>query len=56
MEEQYTAQIPRIAAASLSPNPADINAPVLLSVEVVEETVVLTPAWFQTDEIYCGEV
>lgn len=56
MADEYTAQIPRIASALFAPNPVNMNTQTLLSVEVVEDTVILEPTWFYTNEIYCGEV
>ena len=54
--DEYTAQIPVIASASFSPNPANMNSPTVLSVQVTEQTVILGPTWFWANEIYCGEV
>lgn len=56
MDGQYTAEVPKIVSASFTPNPVNINTAMLLSVEVIEETVILTPVWFQANEIYSGEV
>ena len=52
----YTAKIPVVVSAVFSPNPANMNTSTLLSVQVTEETVVLEPTWFYSDEIYSGEV
>lgn len=54
--DEYTAQIPVIVSASFAPNPANMNNPTVLSVQVTEQTVILEPTWFFTNEIYCGEV
>ena len=55
MDDQYTATIPKIVSASFAPNPVSMNTATVLSVEVIEETVILTPTWFQSNEIYSGE-
>lgn len=55
MDDQYTATIPKIVSASFTPNPVSMNTATVLSVEVIEETVILTPTWFQSNEIYSGE-
>lgn len=38
--------VPKIAAALLSPNPADINQKVKIIVTVEEETILLRPSFF----------
>lgn len=55
MADQYTATIPKIVSAAFTPNPVSMNTATVLSVEVIEETVILTPTWFQSNEIYSGE-
>lgn len=50
---QYT--FPAVTAAVLSPNPVDINTPVLLQLTVVEQTVTLESEKLYSGEIYSGE-
>lgn len=52
----YSIQIPKIETSSITPNPANINTPILVSVQVIEETLVLQPVWFYSGQIYSGEV
>lgn len=52
----YTAQIPDITAAVIDPNPAAINAPVMLRVTVTERTVILEPYYYYSGDIFSGEV
>lgn len=52
----YTAQIPRVDSAVITPNPVDFNTKFVLSVSVSEETVTLEPYYYYSGEIYAGEV
>ena len=52
----YTAQIPRVDSAAITPNPVDFNTKFVLSVSVSEETVTLEPYYYYSGEIYAGEV
>ena len=54
-EDNYTAQIPKISDATINPNPVSMNGKVLLSVLVTDETVILYPEVFRSNEIYSGE-
>lgn len=51
----YIAQIPKITSASIDPNPVSINGDAILSVVVIEETVILYPEVITSGEIYSGE-
>lgn len=55
MDEQYTVYIPKITTAVILPNPTTINTPVLLSVAVEDQMIILQPEVFQSNEIYSGE-
>lgn len=50
--------IPVIQSASTSPNPANINNSVSLTVSVVEQTIILDEIYPYCGQanIYCGEV
>ena len=52
----YTAQIPRVDSATITPNPVDFNTQFMISVSVIEETVTLEPYYYYSGEIYAGEV
>lgn len=52
----YTAQVPRVSSASITPSPVDFNTKFLLSVSVVEDTITLEPYFYYSGEIYAGEV
>ena len=56
MADEYSILIPGITAASFSVNPADMNSKTVLSVTVIEKTVILEPDFFYCGEIYSGEV
>lgn len=45
-----------ILSATITPNPADINSKVLLSVTVAEEEMYLEPDFFYSGEFFSGEV
>lgn len=51
----YQIQMPRIDAASITPNPVNMNTPFLISVTVSKNTVTLEPAYFYSGEINSGE-
>lgn len=48
--------IPIIISASLSPNPAQVGVPVLVSVTAIETAAISTPEVFFSGEICSGEV
>ena len=52
----YTAQIPDIESASISPNPVNMNGKFLISVLVSEITVTLEPYYYYSGDLYAGEV
>lgn len=52
---EYTAQVPKIAAAVLLPNPATINGKVKLQVTVIEESVIVYPSYYYSGDLYAGE-
>lgn len=52
---EYTAQVPKVAAAVLLPNPATINSKVKLQVTVIEETVIVYPSYYYSGDLYAGE-
>ena len=56
MADEYSILIPEITAAAFSVNPADMNIKTVLSVTVIEKTVILEPDFFYSGEIYSGEV
>lgn len=56
MDEEYTVYIPQITAASITPNPASMNTGFLLSVSAEDIAVTVGATYFQTDEVYSGEV
>lgn len=52
----YTLLMPRVSAASLTPNPAATDETLLLAVTVIEETIALEPTIYYSGELYAGEV
>ena len=55
MADSYTVSIPRITAASFSANPCSINEKVVLTVTVIEQSVLLTAQTIYAGEFYAGE-
>jgi hypothetical protein len=55
MADTYTVTIPKITAAAFSINPCTINEKIVLTVTVVEQSVVLTAETIYAGEIYAGE-
>ena len=51
----YTAQVPEVESASITPNPVNMNTTFLLSVEVIEVTVTLEPYFYYAGDLYAGE-
>ena len=56
MADEYSILIPEITSAIFSVNPADMNSKIVLSVTVIEKTVILESDFFYSCEIYSGEV
>lgn len=56
MADEYSILIPVITSSVFSVNPVDMNRKTVLSVTVIEKTVVLEPDFFYSGEIYSGEV
>lgn len=54
--DTYIVVLPRITSATFSPNPANINASLLLSVSVTEVTVTQEPFNHYSGELFAGEV
>ena len=54
--EASIAAIPSIESASITPNPSNINSPILIRAFITEKAVILTPVYFYTGEIQSGEV
>lgn len=54
--DSITVLLPQITAASVSPNPASINAKATLTVTVTESVITLEPYYYYAGEIYAGEV
>lgn len=52
---EYTAQVPKITASVLLPNPATINGKVKLQVTVIEEAVIVYPSYYYSGDLYAGE-
>ena len=55
MADSYTVTIPRITAATFSVNPCSINEKVVLTVTVIEQSVLLEARTIYSGEIYAGE-
>lgn len=56
MADQYTVLVPEITAASFSVNPVNINNKTVLSVSVIEKTIILEPEKIYSGEFFSGEV
>lgn len=54
-EQAYYVVTPVFTSAVFSQNPTIINTPVLLSVAVEDQMIILQPEVFQSNEIYSGE-
>ena len=52
----YSVQIPSVDSATISPNPVEFNTKFLISVSVSEETIILEPQYYYSNEVYSGEV
>ena len=52
----YEILIPVVQAATFSANPTTINEKIIITVTVVEQTVILEPEIRYSGEIYAGEV
>lgn len=48
--------LPEITAATITPNPTNINSTTKISVQVTEEQVILAPYWWYSGQLYSGEV
>jgi hypothetical protein len=56
MADAYTVSTPKITAAVFSKNPCSINEEIVLTVTVIEQSVVLEAETIYTGEIFAGEV
>lgn len=56
MSAVYTLLLPRVTAATITPNPAATDETLLLAVTVIEETIELEPTYYYSGEIFAGEV
>lgn len=52
----YSVQFPHVESAIIDPNPVEFNTTFLISVEVIEETIILEPYSYYSGELYAGEV
>ena len=48
--------VPKITAASFSVNPCTINEKIVLTVAVIEQTILMKPETIYAGEVYAGEV
>ena len=55
MADSYTVSIPKVTGASFSVNPCSINEKIVLTVTVVEQSVVLVAQTIYAGEFYAGE-
>ena len=55
MADSYTVSIPKVTAASFSVNPCSINEKVVLTVTVVEQSVLLAAQTIYAGEFFAGE-
>ena len=56
MAETYSVLVPDITSATFSVNPVSMNGMTVLTINVVEKTVVLEPDKIYSGEFYSGEV
>ena len=56
MDEQYTIYIPKITSATILQKPIGINTSFLITVSAEDQAVVVGAAYFQSGEVYSGEV
>lgn len=52
---EQTALVPKITAAILIPNPANINGKVKLQVTVIEESIVVYSSYYSSGDLFAGE-
>lgn len=55
MADTYTVTLPVITAASFSKNPCSINEKIVLTVTVIEQSILLEAETIYAGEIYAGE-
>lgn len=55
-DDRTVIYIPQILAALITPNPAEINQKITITVTVSEIEKNLEPTYFYSGEIYAGEV
>ena len=55
MADRYTVTVPKITAASFSVNPCTINEKIVLTVTVIEQSIVLEAQTIYAGEVYAGE-
>ena len=48
-------KVPKITAAIIVPNPANINQKAKISVTVEEETMMLRPCYYFSGDAFCAE-
>lgn len=55
MADTISITLPEIAAVSVAPNPVPAGAQYTVTVTVTEKTVILSPVWYESGEVYAGE-
>lgn len=56
MADMNTVSVPKISAASFSKNPCSINEKIVITVTVIEQTIVLEAEKIYAGEVFAGEV
>ena len=55
MADTVPVNVPKITAATISPNPVNVRATFKISVTVTEVEEQLTPVWYFSGDLYVGE-
>ncbi len=55
MADTVPVNVPKITAATISPNPVNVRETFKISVTVTEVEEQLTPVWYFSGDLYAGE-
>lgn len=55
MADTVPVNVPKITAATISPNPVNVRSTFKISVTVTEVEEQLTPVWYFSGDLYAGE-
>lgn len=55
MADTVPVNVPKITAATISPNPVNVRSTFKISVTVTEVEEQMTPVWYFSGDLYAGE-